>query len=128
MRAVAAGLLLLAVVLSGCLWVSPVTEGDQGTISTSLTIADTSLSPSFMQFWDVPMSALDQLGVASSSHGFTMTAADYGWGMYVVEIAGVAAGGSWGWVYEVNGQRVAMGAQAYMLEDGDAVVWQLVST
>jgi hypothetical protein len=44
-------------------------------------------------------------------------------GLYVDQIGRHPAGGTSGWVYKVNGAVPPVGAAAYVLEEGDRVLW-----
>ncbi len=45
------------------------------------------------------------------------------YGIYVTAIEGLAAEGSSGWTYTVNGETPSVGADSYSLKDGDNVLW-----
>ena len=44
-------------------------------------------------------------------------------GPYVAQIGRTAGEGASGWVYKVNGESPPVGADVYVLEDGDVVLW-----
>lgn len=58
--------------------------------------------------------------------GLSVNASGGQYGVYVSAIGGLAQkefGGSSGWVYTVNGNRIDMACSSYVLGDGDVVAW-----
>ena len=61
--------------------------------------------------------------------GLSVNASNTAYGVYVSAIGGLAEkehGGSSGWKYSVNGAYPGKSSSAYVLSDGDVVVWQYV--
>lgn len=61
--------------------------------------------------------------------GLSVNASSTAYGVYVAAIGGLAEkehGGSSGWKYTVNGSYPGKSCSAYVLSDGDVVVWQYV--
>jgi hypothetical protein len=71
--------------------------------------------------------ALGALEAASRKGEFfyALTAASFG--PYVSQIGRYPAAGASGWVYKVNGVSPPVGADSYVLEDGDVVLWYYAS-
>lgn len=55
--------------------------------------------------------------------GLTVNASDSAYGIYVSAIGGLAAEGTQGWNYAVNGVTPGMSSSYYELSDGDTVDW-----
>jgi len=67
--------------------------------------------------------ALGALDEADKLGEFGYVLTDYGWGLYVEEVAGEPPIGWDGWVYRVNYVSPTVGASDYMLADNDEVLW-----
>ncbi|MCK4459701.1 MAG: DUF4430 domain-containing protein, partial [Methanosarcinales archaeon] len=67
--------------------------------------------------------ALGALDEANKSGGFGYVLVDYGWGLYVSEIAGEPPIGWDGWMYRVNYASPWVGAADYTLYGGEDVLW-----
>ena len=67
--------------------------------------------------------ALGALDKADKLGEFGYVLTDYGWGLYVEEIAGEPPIGWDGWVYRVNYISPMVGAPDYTLADNDEVLW-----
>lgn len=65
----------------------------------------------------------DALVAVGAKAGITIGAQQSSYGIYVNNIGGIAAGGSAGWMYSVNGAVPMVGAGSYVLTDGDVVRW-----
>ncbi len=65
----------------------------------------------------------DALVAVGAKAGITIGAQQSSYGVYVNAIGGIAAGGSAGWMYSVNGAVPMVGAGSYVLTDGDVVRW-----
>lgn len=67
--------------------------------------------------------ALGALEAASRRGEFFFRLVDTSFGPYVAQIGRRAGGGASGWVFKVNGASPPVGADAYVLEEGDEVLW-----
>jgi hypothetical protein len=67
--------------------------------------------------------ALGALEAASARREFFYRLVAASFGPYVSQIGRLAAEGASGWVYKVNGVSPPVGADAYVLEEGDEVLW-----
>jgi hypothetical protein len=67
-----------------------------------------------------PLGALEAASAVSELF-YRMETASFG--TYVAQIGRRAAEGPSGWVYKVNGVSPPVGADAYVLEEGDEVLW-----
>ena len=65
---------------------------------------------------------LEATTVAADSLGLSMTLEEHALGMWVTAVNGTTADG---WVYEVNGVRPMVGADAYALPSSSVLVWRL---
>ena len=68
----------------------------------------------------------DALVAVGTKAGITIGAQNSSYGVYVYAIGGIAAGGSAGWMYSVNGAVPMVGAASYVLTDGDEIIWYCV--
>ena len=67
--------------------------------------------------------ALAALDAASKAGEFYYHVTKTSYGPYVDQIGRYAAFGSSGWAYKVNGASPPIGADKYVLKDGDVVLW-----
>ncbi|CAD6494684.1 MAG: Outer membrane protein assembly factor BamB [Candidatus Argoarchaeum ethanivorans] len=67
--------------------------------------------------------ALGALDEADKLGGFGYVLVDYGWGLYIEEVAGEPPIGWDGWMYRVNYVSPWVGAPDYTLADSDEVLW-----
>ncbi|MCC6222655.1 MAG: DUF4430 domain-containing protein [Thermoleophilia bacterium] len=67
--------------------------------------------------------ALGALEAASSAGDFYYHLSVASFGPYVTQVGRTAGEGFSGWVYKVNGVSPPVGADAYVLERGDEVLW-----
>lgn len=67
--------------------------------------------------------ALDIIKNASGMCGYTYHIADMSWGLYLDQINSDAAQGLIGWLYLVNNISPPYGADNYILQTGDNVLW-----
>ncbi|WP_418791884.1 S-layer homology domain-containing protein [Phosphitispora sp. TUW77] len=67
------------------------------------------------------------LGALDAS-GASYTTAEWDWGNYVDSVQGLAATGSSGWMFALNGQQATTGAEDQSIEDGDQIIWYYVSS
>ena len=65
----------------------------------------------------------DALVAVGTKAGITIGAQNSSYGVYVYAIGGIAAGGSAGWMYSVNGEVPMVGAASYVLTNNDVVRW-----
>ena len=65
----------------------------------------------------------DALVAVGAKAGITIGAQSSSYGVYVNAIGGIAAGGSAGWMYSVNGAVPMVGAASYVLTTNDVVRW-----
>jgi hypothetical protein len=66
---------------------------------------------------------LGTLEAASVRGEFSYVLFPTSFGPYVKQIGRTAEAGSSGWVFKVNGASPPVGADSYVLEDGDSVLW-----
>ncbi len=62
------------------------------------------------------------LAAAAAQGGFTYSFADYGWGLYLTEVAGITSDASNYWLYRVNYVSPPVGLADYDLADGDQML------
>ena len=67
--------------------------------------------------------ALGALETASVRGEFFFELQSFSFGPYVSQIGRYPAEGTTGWVYKVNGVSPPVGADAYVLKEGDEVLW-----
>ena len=67
--------------------------------------------------------ALDALQAAAVAGEFYFHVTQTSFGPYVDQVGLYAGAGSAGWVYKVNGVSPEVGADQYVLHDGDHVLW-----
>ena len=91
--------------------------GDVTFSSSVLTTTDGSI-----HYLNEP-TALGALDEADKLGGFGYVLVDYGWGLYVSEVAGESAIGWDGWMYRVDYASPWVGAADYTLADDDKVLW-----
>ena len=65
---------------------------------------------------------LEATTVAADSLGLSVTLEEHALGMWVTAVNGTTADG---WVYDVNGARPMVGADAYPLPSSSVLVWRL---
>ena len=69
----------------------------------------------------------DALVAVGTKAGITIGAQNSSYGVYVYAIGGIAAGGSAGWMYSVNGAVPMVGAASYVLTANDTIRWFCVN-
>ena len=65
---------------------------------------------------------LEATATAADSLGLVLDLEEHALGMWIVAVNGTASDG---WVYEVNGVRPMVGADAYVLPPSSVLVWRL---
>jgi hypothetical protein len=83
-------------------------------------VLDTGAAPGLQLNQPTPLGALEAASAASELF-YRMETASFG--PYVAQIGRLAGEGASGWVYKVNGVSPPIGADAYVLAEGDVVLW-----
>lgn len=123
-----AALLLSLLLLASC-GVKPGEGGQDSTVQIEVTVAIAANEEKSIEAQEETVAVSEAASVldATESSAFDAQVEDSEFGSYVSSLVGVAAEGSSGWVYTLNGETVMDSAESCVLTEGDRVEWSYMS-